>query len=792
MPVVTTSPPAEVRLTTPSRHDPLLDLYHNTRHASPRHARLATMRGWQLRSPWLSRFDWVLDVPLETEPGERGRPVLTKRRSIPRSVFVKAGCLKQFLDHVLATLERPVAVYVGNGNLPLSKYVGSVHRLAGQPMIHAIFCENKDLDLPLPPVAAMPIGLHPADMLAGGTVRDLRRLASEVDPAAKRARVLVPCGKAAARFGAATETPGLAATFASGYAVESALVEYWRHLADHRFLLAPWGLPHDSPAPFEALILGTIPILRAGPLAEAYEGLPVVTIDDLAEITPARLDEWWTTHAGVVANAVFTSAAYWWSRVAARLPDGKRAFLVLGPESHGTHLVTDLLVHAGCHGRSGAHVAWQGEWPAAIDDRQPWDEALPTDEDPIVWRRSVPHLAHWPDIRGMIGSLEARGYEVRAVVVHREVYAAIQSQLKWRHVGDATTARANVERAYPYIFAHLEAAAVPATVVGYESLVHEPAAQDALLEEIGLEVPRARLEVWDGNRKWHDARPARPPAAPASSRSAAFPEWWFPCSLQARPAYERRVASGRHRMRASSIVFCGLARDVAATLPEAAARIERAGAMFRDYRVVVYENDSRDETVAALRAWAERNPRVAVLTETLDAPPWTRDQSPERMRHLAACRNHYLEHVGDRYRTFGHVIVLDTDLPRGFSYEGLAHTFGGDEWHVVGSNSVSVFPEGLPPTEPEFFDAWAFRHADGTTPPLAEVNRLFFRRGDPLVPVGSAFGGLAVYTMEAWRSGARYGGDDCEHVVLHRELRARGFDRQFLNPSQIVLYAEGR
>jgi hypothetical protein len=41
--------------------------------------------------------------------------------------------------------------------------------------------------------------------------------------------------------------------------------------------------------------------------------------------------------------------------------------------------------------------------------------------------------------------------------------------------------------------------------------------------------------------------------------------------------------------------------------------------------------------------------------------------------------------------------------------------------------------------------------------------------------------------MPAWLS-AQYCGGDCEHVGLHREMRARGFDRQYLNPSQIVLY----
>ena len=41
--------------------------------------------------------------------------------------------------------------------------------------------------------------------------------------------------------------------------------------------------------------------------------------------------------------------------------------------------------------------------------------------------------------------------------------------------------------------------------------------------------------------------------------------------------------------------------------------------------------------------------------------------------------------------------------------------------------------------------------------------------------------------MKAMKA-ASYAGGDCEHVVLHRAMRESGFDRLFLNPSQIVLY----
>ena len=69
------------------------------------------------------------------------------------------------------------------------------------------------------------------------------------------------------------------------------------------------------------------------------------------------------------------------------------------------------------------------------------------------------------------------------------------------------------------------------------------------------------------------------------------------------------------------------------------------------------------------------------------------------------------------------------------------------------------------------------------------VNALQFHRGEGLVPVQSSFGGLAIYHKRGILAGARYGGQDCEHVVLHQWLHEHGFDQQFLNPSQIVLYS---
>jgi hypothetical protein len=160
---------------------------------------------------------------------------------------------------------------------------------------------------------------------------------------------------------------------------------------------------------------------------------------------------------------------------------------------------------------------------------------------------------------------------------------------------------------------------------------------------------------------------------------------------------------------------------------------------------------------------------------------------------MASFRNRYMAALQSISFAADYVIIVDADLLGGWSNEGLANTLGYDAWDAVGSNGLYVwrgnFPDGSPRAGIVHFDAWAFRSHDSADPaPAGTVNKLVFRRGDPFIPVMSAFGGLAVYRRDALLS-SRYGGGDCEHVTLHREMRSRGYDRVFVNPSQIALYS---
>jgi hypothetical protein len=273
---------------------------------------------------------------------------------------------------------------------------------------------------------------------------------------------------------------------------------------------------------------------------------------------------------------------------------------------------------------------------------------------------------------------------------------------------------------------------------------------------------------------------------------AAFPEGAFPCAAEFRQEYARRVERGRDRMRGASVVIGGLCRDVRAWLPHTAARVERLGQMFRRYQVVCLEADSADATLGFLETWADQNPAVHVLRGNPGLALTTGLGRPRSGGSSSHHREMLRRYVIENLPEYDHVLVIDMDLAGGWSYDGVADTFGREGWDFVGSNGLMLNPTVRSDAEggPIFFDTWAFRDVGHDDPhPEAEVHGRSHRRGEPLRPVWSCFGGLGVYRRECWEA-AVYSGRSPEHVGFHQHMRALGFHRLFLNPSQIVLYDE--
>lgn len=159
-----------------------------------------------------------------------------------------------------------------------------------------------------------------------------------------------------------------------------------------------------------------------------------------------------------------------------------RAFVVLGAESTGTRLATEILLANGCVGDAG-HF-------------QPFDRG-PIVGDPVAWRRSVPHSGQPLDLSRLLARLE--GYDVTAVVTVRDWTAAARSQVACRLAESPGAAYGKLADAYCAILGQVAAAPLPYTMVSYESLVlHPAAAQAALLSRLGLGLAEVH-PVYDGN-----------------------------------------------------------------------------------------------------------------------------------------------------------------------------------------------------------------------------------------------------------------------------------------------------
>lgn len=273
---------------------------------------------------------------------------------------------------------------------------------------------------------------------------------------------------------------------------------------------------------------------------------------------------------------------------------------------------------------------------------------------------------------------------------------------------------------------------------------------------------------------------------------AGFPEASFPPAREGSAIYWQRVEAGRRRMRASSCAIVGLARNIAGVLPATIQRVERLGALFGDYRVFVYENDSSDHTAELLTAWAGGNGRVQVVCEQKNEPVYPPLRCLNRASGMARCRSRCQEQVRTSWPWVDYVGVVDLDLAGGWSFDGAAHTFGCEGWDSVGSNGLIYQRQRLNAHVALHYDVWAYRRQGSYEAlPGREGNLLSWGRGEGLVSVYSCFGGLGFYLTRAWLA-APYGGEDCEHVVLHRGMRELGYGRQYLNPNQITLYGRKR
>lgn len=249
----------------------------------------------------------------------------------------------------------------------------------------------------------------------------------------------------------------------------------------------------------------------------------------------------------------------------------------------------------------------------------------------------------------------------------------------------------------------------------------------------------------------------------------------------------------------SSVLLAGPVRNASAHIENDFSRLLASLDQFKKVYCLVIESDSNDDTLLRLEKFAQLFTNFSFVTvgqlcKTLH----------KRTDRIAYCRNLIIDAVATnpKYQDIDFIAMADMDGMNGLvTREKILQCWEVDEpWDVITANQLG-----------EYYDVWALSHpywnpmdcweqkrklenilGDKTAQNIAVgcKQAAIDPRAD-LIEVDSAFGGLGIYTREAFLAGRYAGTDDeaggidvADHIPFHRDLRQKGY-RIFINPALI-------
>ncbi len=273
--------------------------------------------------------------------------------------------------------------------------------------------------------------------------------------------------------------------------------------------------------------------------------------------------------------------------------------------------------------------------------------------------------------------------------------------------------------------------------------------------------------------------------------------------------YDERCKNGLLDASKKRVVIAGMVRDVASRLPEIKKKVLRVAKIFKDYQILIVENDSKDQTREMLLEWAHENPNVTILGCGGNVPKCSISLAKEktdghhvdrrRIEKMVYLRNIYLQEIKEKYPLYDYSIFWDMDMIGSVYLDGICNSLG---YLNEKSNVDVVCANGMYRWGPLtlFYDTYALLHKgepfhiDHKTchdirKGLWEVK---YDRGEEPVEVDSCFSGFAIYRNSSLLPISVYydmspeNNLECEHVRLNMKIDGI----KVVNPSMINLVLE--
>jgi len=235
-------------------------------------------------------------------------------------------------------------------------------------------------------------------------------------------------------------------------------------------------------------------------------------------------------------------------------------------------------------------------------------------------------------------------------------------------------------------------------------------------------------------------------------------------------------------MKKLNVIFCGTVRNADNNLQNILDYIKHCGLKFNNYSVIIYENDSNDNTRNILNDNKKSN-YYYIFEDGIKEPRRTMRISNGRNKILSKIR----EINKDNYYNYMIMLDLDDVNKTGKFVETIDTCFDYDieEWDVLTGNQSDFY-----------YDLWALRKKydmeidcwkkiklpDGSEQKyyntLLNPYKIYYPSG--LLEVNSAFGGIAIYKLSSILEQCNYVGkyndesEKCEHVEFNECIKNNG------------------
>jgi len=223
-------------------------------------------------------------------------------------------------------------------------------------------------------------------------------------------------------------------------------------------------------------------------------------------------------------------------------------------------------------------------------------------------------------------------------------------------------------------------------------------------------------------------------------------------------------------------IIVGTARDISPFVEKNIPKLQKIAKLFNYCPIVVYENDSKDNTLELLKKFP-----ITVITET--------NVKGNRTTRLAHGRNVLHDYAISLNYPFDYYIVCDLDDKiEKLTPDSILSCFKYSGWSMMGANQ-----------QHSYYDLWALRTKDtwcnldcwNNIKGIMGCESKYIPSDSDPIPVDSCFGGTGIYRFKD-TLGCRYSSfpqefseEICEHVPFHQSMRELHGAQLFINPGMI-------